>query len=511
MKFRRITRTLAATLFATTALLAGDEDFGQRVQDLLHAQSNLWFGITTPLTGPAGATDFIDRAAATAGQRVKLAGSLTAEFVTRSLARSGDMIAFWPDAVNPTHLIVCIEVGRNSGGTNAGVQRVRLSDGAVETILFGMSVCDGIRTTPWNTVVATEETDDGRAYEILNPLTTTGHWVESRATGVIRTGVGAANPLSANVVQRQALPTMAWEGLEILPSGVVIGGDEERPGTTALDSDGGAIFKFLPTNPRSTSGPISNLADSPLVSGNIYAMTISCQGQGNSSFPQYGQGCEIGLGAWVRLASPNDVRGQADALGATGYYRPEDLHLDPKYAGPGIRFCWANTGNSGANNYAEVVCGVDNVPIPSSPAEWLDTRTGRFYLAQGGTARTNVTTVIANRFWEGDQRASAFDNLDFQPHTGNLYVIEDDTFGEIWACLPDGTDRDIKTDGCVAILSVIDAAAEPTGFIFDASGETAYLVIQHGQDSASLRAPLTPGGTPAATDDLIKITGFKVK
>jgi secreted PhoX family phosphatase len=371
-----------------------------------------------------------------------------------------------------------------------------------------MSVCDGIRTTPWGTIVATEETDDGRAYEILNPLGTTGHWVESRATGVIRTAIGAANPLSANVAQRQALPTMAWEGLEILPSGVVIGGDEERPGTSALDADGGAIFKFLPANPRTAAGPIFNLADSPLVSGNTYALTISCQGQGGS-FPQYGQGCEIGLGAWVRLASPFDARTQANDRGATGYYRPEDLHLDPLYAGPGVRFCWANTGNSGASNFAEVVCGVDSVPTPSSPNEWLDTRTGFFYLTQGGTARANVTTVVANRFWEGDQRASAFDNLAFQPHTGNLYVIEDDTFGEIWACLTDGTDQNIKTDGCVAILSVIDPGAEPTGFIFDASGETAYVIVQHGQDAPSLRAPVN--GVLQATDDLIKITGFKVK
>jgi secreted PhoX family phosphatase len=244
-----------------------------------------------------------------------------------------------------------------------------------------------------------------------------------------------------------------------------------------------------------------------LISGTVYAMTISCQGQGNS-FPQYGQGCEIGLGAWVRLPGPFNARTDANALGATGYYRPEDLHGDPLHTGPGVRFCWANTGNSVASNFAEVVCAVDGVPTPGSPNTWLDTRTGFSYLTNGGTARANLTTIVANRFVEGDQRFNAMDNLDFQPHTGIVYVIEDDTFGEIWACLRDGTDQNVKTDGCVAILSVTDPAAEPTGFIFDASGETAYVVIQHGEDTVSLRAPVA--GVLQATDDILKITGFKI-
>ena len=55
------------------------------------------------------------------------------------------------------------------------------------------------------------------------------------------------------------------------------------------------------------------------------------------------------------------------------------------------------------------------------------------------------------------------------------------------------------------ILSVEDSSAEPTGFIFDASGRTAYVTIQHSND----------GNMPAVdgygTDDVIKITGFKIK
>jgi len=499
----------AAALFsaAVPALYAADDDLGSQFEHLLQAQSEKWFGVGQPLDAPAGSEDYVARQLATAGQRVKLAKGLKAEYVTRSVATNADMIAFWPNAENPTHLMTCIEVGRNAGGTNPSVQRVTLATGAVETILLGMSGCDGIRTTPWGTILATEEETDGRAYEILSPLTTTGHWIESRTTGVIHTAIGAATPLSTNVAQRQALPTIAWEGLAVLPSGVVIAGDELRPGSDNsdagsalnLDTDGGAIFKFLPSIPHS-GGPIANLGASPLVSGSVYAMTVSCVAKSSGDFPQYGQGCEVGVGAWVKV---NALTATADAYsrGATGYYRPEDLHQDPHFEGPGVRFCWTNTGNEGAVHYAEVMCSVDSNPLPGNPSTWLDSRTTFLYLADGAATRANVTTVVSNRFVEGDVRFNSFDNLDFQPKTGNVYVIEDHTFGEIYACLPDGADRDIKTDGCVSILSVIDPNAEPTGFIFDASGEVAYVNIQHGE---------TPGAL-GNTDDLLKITGFKVK
>lgn len=488
----------SASLFAVPSIQADEPDFGEKSEQTLKAQSEKLFGFNNPLSRPADSSDYVPRQTATAAQRVLLANGLKAEYVTRNVAVNADMIALWPNAVNPTHLIVCIEQDRATGGTNPGVQRVALSDGNVSTILFGTKGCDGIRTTPWGTILATEEEDDGRAYEIIDPLTTTGHWIEDRATGVIRTAINGAST-STKIVQRTALPTMAWEGLAVLPSGVVIAGDELRPGTGGANLDGGAIFKFIPNVPH-LSGVIGDLNQSPLVAGKTYAIAVSCQAKSSSSFPQYGQGCEIGVGAWLRV-NPLQARADANAKGATGYYRPEDLHQDPAYTGPGVRFCFTNTGNEGSNNYAEVMCGIDNNPLPSLPNEWFRASDNNFFLAESGTARANATTVTMNRFLEGDLRANSFDNLDFQPKTGNLYVVEDHQYGEIYACLPDGDDRDIKADGCVAMLSVTDPDSEPTGFIFDARGETAYVNIQHGEQPAGM------GGT----DDLLKITGFKVK
>jgi secreted PhoX family phosphatase len=101
------------------------------------------------------------------------------------------------------------------------------------------------------------------------------------------------------------------------------------------------------------------------------------------------------------------------------------------------------------------------------------------------------------------------DNSAFQPHTGRLIVLEDGPVevlnadgslrelrgNDIWMCLPDGDDNDVLSDGCIRTASLRDTASEPTGLIFDASGERAFVNLQH-------RA--TGQGA------VLMITGFKV-
>ena len=338
-----------------------------------------------------------------------------------------------------------------------------------------MTACDGIRTTAWGTILATEETSSGGAYEILNPLTRTNQNVLNRDTGAV------SDP--ANIAKRTALPRMAWEGIEVLPSGVVYAGDELRPGTGVADADGGAIFKFVPSLPFSGDTAITNLNQSPLVSGFVYAMQVSCL----NNTQQYGQGCEIGNATWIGVNAAT-ARADAASKGATGYYRPEDLHGDPMFKDPthpaAVRFCWTNTGNEDAQNYAEVLCAVDSEPQ---------------------SADATKRTVVVNRFVEGDLDFNSFDNLAFQPGTGNLYVIEDHPNGDIFACLREGADRDIKTDGCVKILSVKDSSAEPPGFVFSADGKTAYVSIQHSDDTNM------SSFDDYGTDDVLVITGFDTR
>ncbi|TDF39852.1 DUF839 domain-containing protein [Alteromonadaceae bacterium M269] len=428
-----------------------------------------------------------------------LAEGLNASFLTREVGNHADQFSFYP-AENPTHMMACIEsvsevIVPDSGKMNPGVQRINLADGTVETILRGMSRCDGIRTTAWGTILATEEAGDGAAYEIIDPLTTTEVTITERGeAGADATILNADGTAATTVAKRNALPTMAWEGLTVLDNGIVIGGDELRPGSFEFtvdnagtdvgfgeDTDGGAIFKFIPTDLRTEATTIASLDESPLVAGSTFALQVSCR----DSRQQFGQGCEVGNAAWIAIADQSNAREEANRVGATGYYRPEDLHIDPDFSDAdnpeAIRFCWANTGNRGASNWGEVVCGVDSAPNAAEP----DTR-----------------SVIVNRFLEGDEELNAPDNLAFQPGTGILYVIEDNRNGDVWACLPDGADRDVKSDGCVRVLSLNDRSAEPTGFIFNADGTEAYVSIQHSNDDD------LPLFDDFRTDDIVRITGF---
>ncbi len=475
------TTTSARAILAAVPLLVATPlsaaDFGAERDALLAARSADLFGIAAPLaaSAPASAEKGYRSGAQTAADQVALAAGLSADYVSRSVADKADMIAFWPQAA-PTHAILCIEGDREeiaAGKLNPSVQSVDLGTGAVRTLVRGMSSCDGIRTTPWGTVLATEEEDDGAAYEILDPL--------ALSDVVVDRDAGTTTD-ETHVIRRRALPQMAWEGLTITPEGVVIAGDEQRPGSDGNpDSDGGAIFKFIPAVPHA-GGPVASLDASPLVAGTSHAMQVSCYGDK----VQTGQGCEVGRAAWIAV-DPARARAEAAAKGATGYYRPEDLHADPTFAGPGLRFCWANTGNEGAANYGEVLCAIDSDPMSVPVA--------------GADGKIAFTTEV-NRFVEGDAAFNSVDNLAFQPGTGILYVIEDHPNGDVWACLPDGADRDLKTDGCIRVLSVKDSSAEPTGFTFAGDGMTAYLNIQHSDDSKMAKVD------GYGTDDLIRITGF---
>ncbi|WP_369160708.1 hypothetical protein [Candidatus Thiodiazotropha sp. LNASS1] len=517
---------MAAMMIPVAVQAGGDDDryetdFGMSVQKKLHDKSIKLFGFKKPLADSSDTV--IDRAAGQpASERQLLAKGLKPRYVARNVATSGDMISFWPDDIDYTHLMVCIEQRRagttpgGGDGLNAAVQRVDVKSGKVETILHGMSRCDGIRTTQWGTVLATEETGDGAAYEIIDPLNTTGHWVADRGmAGMpadIRDGIDSSDQ-SATIVKRTALVTQSWEGLEILDNGVVIGGDELRAGNgpAGFDSDGGAIFRFVPNVPYNCGtktrpgllcpNTINDLSESPLVSGQNYALTNACTGNDD-----VGQGCEYGEGKWVEVDAAT-ARADAHDAGATGYCRPEDLHVDresPRFnGGDGIVWCWTNTCGGGEG---EALCVTESDSTVEAMDAIFDSNFNRNLLANG----TAEAQSWVSRFVEGDEEMNSHDNLEIQPVTSNVYIIEDNDFGDIWACLPDGADRDRATDGCVRMLSINSTAAEPTGFIFDGTGKVAYYIVQHGQQPAEL-LDFESNPVDGRTDDLIKIIGFKIE
>jgi secreted PhoX family phosphatase len=128
------------------------------------------------------------------------------------------------------------------------------------------------------------------------------------------------------------------------------------------------------------------------------------------------------------------------------------------------------------------------------------------------------TIPTVERFITGSEERAMYDNVAFQPHTGNLVVLEDGSVdsvksiqppkselrgNDLWICLPDGDDDDALSDGCVRFASIRDTTAEPTGFIFLGSGEAAFVNIQHRSANDNLGK--------ANHGALVKISGFKVK
>ena len=114
-------KLLALAISAATssaAIAAGD--FGMNVQNLLKSQSFQYFGVIIPLT--ASETVTVPRAPGQSPSNlIKLATGLNAQIVTRKAAQNSDMLAFWPNDTNPTHIVTCIEAGNDQIGIYPGV------------------------------------------------------------------------------------------------------------------------------------------------------------------------------------------------------------------------------------------------------------------------------------------------------------------------------------------------------------------------------------------------------
>jgi hypothetical protein len=457
---RRIGVWSLAGLVAVSATVAAEEklDFGSWRDLQLSAASEFLFGVRRPLR--ESSRQSVDAATAEADPTslATLARGLRAQVVT-SAANAGtniDQMAFWPNDVRPTHLIFCNEV---DDPALPGVQRVRLRDGQVETLLRGTVDCDPVRRTAWGTVLVGEEAgSSGQLIEIIRPLETT-EVIYDRVAGTASGGTGAAN-----VVNRRGLGRLSFEGLALYPNGLLYYGDEKRPNQGVA---GGAYFKFIPAHPW-TGGAITDLSQSPLAAGTVFGLRLGKR-SGNTD---YGQGTNSGLGIWVPIPPPadpaagQDLGAQAALLKLTGHYRPEDLEADPQALAAGrVRFCGANTGNEDEDhNWGEIVCFSDGT------------------LAQ---ATANTATPELQPFVVGTAQQAMMDNVAFQPRRGN-WIFHEDGAGpdvgrnnDLWACLEDGRDDDTLSDGCVRVASLNDLTAEWTGGIFDASGRAFYVSVQH--------------------------------
>ncbi|HEY3700523.1 MAG TPA: alkaline phosphatase PhoX [Spongiibacteraceae bacterium] len=454
---------LAATIAVAVSTHAAD--FGQKVEQLAKSQSLSLFGTI----GTLGASSSVQTSAADANadatKLLTVAPGLTVKVISAAanLAPNIDQIAFWPSDTNPTHIIACNE----QGSGQVGVQSIEIATGAVHTIIAsGLTSCDPTRRTPWGTIIVGEENGTaGRIFEILDPLNTTNVTVPN-------SGYGASSD-PTHVVALPALGQFAFEGIGILPNGVVYLSDENRPGTGGIGNPGGAIVKFVPTTLWSAGAPaITSLAQSPWTSGSIYGLRVGR----NSGNTDVGQGNEFGRGTWVAVTgtAPINLRAAANTLKLTAYYRPEDMSLDPKQLALGkVRACGTATAqdipattSNGDNNWGELYCLTDGTVAD---------------------AATSTSVPEIQPFVFGNYDFAMPDNIDIQPGRG-LFLINEDGEGptyatprnnDIFACLDDGADADQLSDGCVKLMTLNDLTAESTGGTFDASGKRYFVSIQH--------------------------------
>jgi secreted PhoX family phosphatase len=462
---RRQRLAVVVAVFLAVVLAVGAAgaftDFGSFVQAQLRHRSRSLFGVNGPLAGSSSVSIGAAEATAHPERLATVASSLRVRVVSHGVAAPNlDQSALWPNDTHPRWLITCNEQDE----TDPGVVRINLASGAQEVIVTGTTECDPVRRTPWGTIVFGEEAgggpSGGRLYELVDPLHTTGVTLD-RATGTFSGGAGAAN-----LAARPALGRLSFEGLAIYPNGVTYYGDENRP---ARGVAGGAYFKFLPATLRDpAAGRISSLADSPYAAPGAIAGLRLGRREGGT---HYGQGTEYGLGAWIPIpaAADPDLRAAAAALHLTGYYRPEDADIDQAARAEGrVRFCANNTGNEPDDQlWGEAICLSDGT------------------LAQAGA---NTATPEVQLLVPGSPAVAMPDNLAYQPHRGNWILHEDaetvtDLQGphndDLWDCLPDGTDPDLQSDGCIRVATLNDLTAEWTGGIFDASGRHFYVSVQH--------------------------------
>jgi secreted PhoX family phosphatase len=475
--------TVAACAAAIVSSVSADDlgnktpDFGQAVEQLAKALSPVLYGTLGTLRESSTASLSAADADMNPAKLLTVAPGLKVKALSSDplLAPNIDQMFLWPRGNHPTHIIACNE----QGSGQVAVQRVNITTGAVANIISsGMTNCDPARLTPWGTVIVGEENGiNGRLFEILDPLNTTNVTVPS-------SGFGATSD-PAHVIARPALGQFSFEGIGILPNGIVYLTDENRPGAGGIGNPGGAIVKFIPQVLWVAGSPaITNLSQSPWTAGRLFGMRIGR----NSNNTDVGQGNEFGRGVWVEITGtqPINLRAAANTLKLTSYYRPEDMSIDSKQLAAGkVRFCGTNTGQdtpdtmtNGDNHWGEVYCITDGTV---AAGEAINT------VLQGADTINTSTVPEYQPLVIGNLDLAMPDNVDIQPGTGNFLLNEDGDGAlyspprnnDIWACLDDGDDADQLADNCARLMSLNDLTAEPTGGFFDATGTRYFVSIQH--------------------------------
>jgi hypothetical protein len=307
------------------------------------------------------------------------------------------------------------------GGT---VSVVDLETG-VTTILAqdaSYDALDGIRWSPWGTVVFAEEVDGGRFFEIEldpNDLTT-----------------------ALAVHDRPAVGRLAHEGIDFDNEGNVYVVDEHRGRSVGCDGVvpcGGGVYKFVPDN----YGDLS--------SGSLYVLKVT--GPDGT-----------GQGEWAGPIDAANARTSGTEFGGQSYQRPEDIEIID-----GVLYVAITEGprdETGKELYEGRVISID-----------LESMKVRNFVKPD----VNVPVEIGRPGDAGHQTGfDSVDNLAEAPN-GDLIMIEDNVPSDIWFASTRTNEYGASVDVDL-FASLSDYGAEGTGIYFSPlDPNTLYVNVQHSQ------------------------------
>jgi hypothetical protein len=287
------------------------------------------------------------------------------------------------------------------------VQRVDLprpANANVTTIVTGLSACDPVTDGVGHHHRRRRSGATGGFTR--SPIRSTSHPIN-----VIDRDADDQDPL--HLVKRKAVGSLSFESFAIKTDGTMIYGDELAPSGGVA---GGGIYKFVPAIPFQGGGPITVPAQSPLASGSVFGLRVAASGSAN-----WGQGAETGNGAWVAVnlaganvvdANNNVILRNAQVLQRfTGYYRPEDMDVDPVALEDGVfRACWANTGRrshadsslvENSSVESEIMCLVESTEQPyrrrrRGPSRWSSVSSRAATNAMSTTSRSSRTPATSS-------------------------------------------------------------------------------------------------------------------
>lgn len=283
----------------------------------------------------------------------------------------------------------------------------------------GWNAVDGIRWTPWGSLLFGEEIEGGRLFEI---------YLRENRFEVER------------IEERPWAGRLAHEGIDLDAQGNVYLVDEHRglsDGCGSLVPCGGGVYRFVP----------ERYAD--LSNGRLYALKVN----GSDG---------TGQGEWVGPIDPFDARRSGVAAGAQSYQRPEDLEIID-----GVLYVAITEGSpdaTGRERYAGRVLAVD-----------LHSLRVTDFIMPG----VNVAAESGRPGRPGYQSGFAkVDNLAQTPD-GQLVAIEDNSPSDIWIAST-RTDRQGASRSVRLFASLTDPKAEGTGiYISPTDPDTLYVNVQH--------------------------------